>query len=63
MPNFFLVKRKAFREKRRQHYNEFQTALMAKQLMEEDDDDSDDVDRNVFPESQKKPTPGCTDSC
>ncbi|XP_064634925.1 protein phosphatase inhibitor 2-like isoform X2 [Lineus longissimus] len=37
--------RKAFRDKRKIHYNEFYAKQLAKQLMEQDDDDDDDDEK------------------
>lgn len=38
-----LVAREVFERKRKEHYNEFQTAkILAKQMMDEEDEDDDD---------------------
>lgn len=40
------VTREIFEKKRKQHYNEFQTAkILAKQMMDEDEDEDDDNDK------------------
>lgn len=48
MENIFMivVSREAFEEKRRKHYNEFQTAQkLEKQMAEEEDEDDDDYEK------------------
>jgi len=42
-----LVTREIFEKKRKQHYNEFQTAkILAKQMMDEDEDEDENDDNN-----------------
>ncbi|XP_026806029.1 protein phosphatase inhibitor 2-like [Rhopalosiphum maidis] len=41
------ITREVFEKKRKQHYNEFQTAkILAKQMMDEDEDEDEDDDNN-----------------
>lgn len=48
-----LVARKVFEKKRKEHYNEFQTAkILAQKMMDEEDEDDDDNDNKKNEASQ-----------
>lgn len=49
-----LAKRKAFEQKRKMHYNEFQAVKLARQLLEKDDDEELEDDEEMAASSRKR---------